>query len=102
MQRHIRHTTILTAAFLGLTLFPLDPARAALVGHYKLDETVAGPVINSVAPPHGTNSGATINQPGQVDQSYLFNGTTSFVTISNPGVGAGSFSTAAWINAANF
>jgi hypothetical protein len=72
-------------------------ARAALVGHYKLDEASPGPVANEVGS-DGTNMGATINQPGQIDQAYSFNGTSSYALINNPNVGTQSFSVSAWVN----
>ncbi len=50
------------------------PGHVGLVGHWRLDETAAGPVVDSG--PYGldgTNNGATINQTGQLNKAYTFN-----------------------------
>ena len=58
------------------------PAQAALVGHWQLDETAAGPVVNDIGLVDGTNNGATNNQPGRVGSAYSFDGTNDKVNTN--------------------
>ena len=60
MSRQIGQGAFLVAFGFALAAIERSSATAALVAHYKLDETVAGPVVNQVGA-NGTNVGATIN-----------------------------------------
>ena len=57
-----------------LAVFPSVNADcpSGMISYWKLDETSAGSVVDSVGSYPGTNNGATINQPGQVYTSYYF------------------------------
>ena len=60
-----------------------DTCPDGMVSYWKLDEASAGPVIDSYGSNDGTNHGATINQPGQVDQAYSFDGVNDYVDCGN-------------------
>ena len=49
------------------------------IAHWKLDETVAGPVVDTHGVNSGANQGALIGQPGMVGTAYDFNGTSNYV-----------------------
>ena len=56
-----------------------DDCSAGMVSYWKLDETVAGPVVDCYGSYDGTNNGATINQPGWVEKAYSFDGVDDYV-----------------------
>ena len=51
------------------------------IAHWKLDETVAGPVVDTHGVNSGANQGAVIGQPGMVGTAYEFNGTSNYVSV---------------------
>jgi hypothetical protein len=69
------------------------------LGHWKLDETAAGPVVNEVGA-DGTNNGATINQPGRDGAAYSFDGANDKVDTELNSVvpGTGPMSVFGWLN----
>ena len=81
-----RKTSLLANLVLLVLLAIINTASAAcpdnIISHWRLDETIAGPVIDSV----GTSDAAivgnvAINQPGQVDTAYLFDGSGDKINI---------------------
>ncbi|MHC4202502.1 MAG: LamG domain-containing protein, partial [Planctomycetota bacterium] len=84
-------------AMLASIAIPTDPS---LLVHYRLDETAAGAVVDSSGNANdGTNNGATINQPGQIDTAYSFDGSNDYIALPNLGLsGNVSVSFAAWVN----
>jgi hypothetical protein len=94
----IGFSSIVIVSGFGSMLIALNAAQATLVAHYRLDETSGTSVINAIGPPHGVNSSATINQPGQIGKAYDFNGSSNFATIADPLISSGSFTLSAWIH----
>ena len=97
-------TTTTTTAAPTTTTTTADPLLQNLVAWYELDETVAGPVVDSGPNGlNGTNVGATINQAGKVGQSYLFTAADNDrVEVTDDDLfthADGTFSISAWINA---
>jgi len=79
-------------------------AGAAATLHYKLDETSAGPVVNSAGSPNGANSGATINQTGQIGRAYGFDGSVvDYVDTETSTLipATDDFTVLMWINTTN-
>jgi hypothetical protein len=74
---------------------------ANLVAWYKLDETVAGPAVNSANPGtyDGTTTGATINQTGQIDKCYSFDGLDDYVAADPADWTATAYTVALWVKA---
>ena len=68
-----------------------------LVSYYKLDETEAGDAIDAHGSNDGTNTNATINQPGLINTSYGFNGSSSKVDLGTP-MNNDLVTVSAWVN----
>jgi len=66
------------------------------IHYYKLDE-VSGSVLDSAGTTHGTNSGATPNQTGKINTSYLFNSTDKITGVHKVLYSAGSHSVSLWV-----
>lgn len=103
-----RNEAILAAALVAVvTLFSAGSAEAAitdsLVGHYKFDETSAGPAVNSAGSPDATNNGAAIDQTGLIGRAYRFDGTDDYVDTATPTLipATGDFTALMWINTTN-
>ncbi|MBI3603924.1 MAG: fibronectin type III domain-containing protein [Nitrospirae bacterium] len=87
--RSLAASRTLLVGLLGILCWSatLAPAWAqSPIGWWKLDETSGTTALDSSgtspASP-GTNSNATVNQPGQVGTAYSFNGTSAYVAIPN-------------------
>ena len=67
-------------AYVGLTV-PTASAGipAGMVSYWKLDETTGTTAYDYLGTYDGTNYGATINQPGQVEKAYSFDGVDDYV-----------------------
>ena len=78
---------LLIVAMMCITAFAVFPTVNAdcpdgMISYWKLDETVAGPVVDSYGSNDGTNYGAMINQPGQVETAYEFDGNNDYIDIT--------------------
>jgi len=74
-----------------------------LISVWDLDETTGTTVYDSHGSYNGTNSGATINQTGvtNITPCYYFNGTSSYVYISDNNdldLSSSNFSISLWVN----
>lgn len=74
-----------------------------MISYWKLDETVAGPVIDCYGSNHGTNHGAAINQTGQVESAYSFKDNKNYLSFpysDDWDFGSGDFTIEFWFNPA--
>lgn len=74
------------------------PAEAQLLHHWKLDETVAGPVVDSEGGDDGTNVGATINSAGILGPAYDFDASVPEYVQLPDKYGGAVMSVSAWVN----
>ena len=68
-----------------------------LMAHWALDEKQSATTAydDTLRGNNGTNSGATIDQPGQVNTAYDFNGSTSYVSV--PCMNYSQLTISAWL-----
>jgi hypothetical protein len=74
-----------------------------MISYWKLNETVAGPVIDCCGSNHGTNHGAGINQTGQIESAYGFKDNKNYVSFpysDDWDFGSGDFTIEFWFNPA--
>ncbi len=100
----MRSSMLKVTALVGLIAALSCPAFARadiisnLIRYWKFDETVAGPVVDATGNSDGTNYGATIDQPGERDRAYLFDGVDDYVDTNSVAIPAtGDFSLFAWV-----
>lgn len=74
------------------------------IAYWSLDnaDLVSTTVIDLIGGNNGTNSGATTGEAGQIHQSFLFNGSSDYIDVSNESTFdfdlSDSFSFSAWVN----
>ncbi|MDD5547735.1 MAG: prepilin-type N-terminal cleavage/methylation domain-containing protein [Candidatus Pacebacteria bacterium] len=66
-----------------------------MVSYWKLDETSAGSVVDVMGANNGTNNGATINQTGQVEKAYSFDGGSDYISTFK--FNSVNFTVSAWV-----
>jgi uncharacterized repeat protein (TIGR01451 family) len=100
LKRLVVFTLIIILCTTGVSLLPsVTACPVGMVSCWKLDETTAGPVVDSFGSNDGTNNGATINQPGLVGTSYYFDGNAYVQVPDDVSLHLSSFTVMAWAKA---
>jgi fibronectin type 3 domain-containing protein len=78
---------------------PVTAAPAAMLAHWKFNETSGTTAVDSIAAKNGTLTGGALFMGGKFSNSVAFNGTSSYVSLPAGLVSSlsGNFTLAAWV-----
>ena len=101
MKKPFKITTLFFALLLVFlnTVGKAQDLTNGLISVWEFDESSGTTLIDSYGNNNGINNGAAINQPGNINQAYLFDGVDDYIQINdNSSLHFGNtFTYAAWI-----